>query len=168
MSHDAEFRALLARRIADYRAEASQLDARIAELQSILDDLTARLAAAEELYEAEFGDLPPHGHVLQRAHHQLGMPVADGPLSGLYTGMSWASAIGEVLRDAEGPLHIKDIWERLRLGGFRTASRDPLRSVVSIMVRDPGFLKVGPNRYTLAKTPLLAVADVSKEVMPDF
>ena len=44
----------------------------------------------------------------------------------------------------------KDIWERLQEGGFRTGSRDPVRSVVAIAVRDPAsFPKAGPNRYGL-------------------
>jgi hypothetical protein len=155
MAEDHAFRALLAQRITAYKDELMQLDARIAELEAERTSLASRRESAETLYAAEFGQPfvpgPESEQFAMVAHAQL----APGP----YTGLSWAEAIAHVLTEAGEPLHVKDIWEKLRDGGFRTSSRDPLRSVVSILVRGSDFMKVGPNRYALGKVPLLKVVD---------
>jgi hypothetical protein len=104
------------------------------------ESVSTRREAAEDLYRAEFGDSPAD-------HAAPEKPVIQvGPL----TGLSWSEAIARVLRDAGQPLHVKEIWQRLQAGGFRTDSRDPVRSVVAIAVRDPAsFPRAGPNRYGL-------------------
>jgi len=69
----------------------------------------------------------------------------DGPLSG----KSWEEAITSVLART-GPLHVKEIWQQLQDGGFRTAAQDPLRSIVAVSIRSqPRIVRVGANRYGL-------------------
>ena len=142
MSYDDMFRSLLARRIQSFREHEAAVQSRIDALAAEKDSIVARRRTAEELYQAEFGELEAWDEDLSFE------VIADaGPL----TGLSWAEAMTQVLRDAGEPLHVKEIWQRLQAGGFHTDARDPVRSVVAIAVRDTGaFPKAGPNRYGLA------------------
>jgi hypothetical protein len=140
---DESFKAMLARRIESDRHLESQIQARLDELMAEKESVVRRRSAAEDLYEAEFGErlteVPDPATEARPA-------VQVGPL----TGLSWSAAMMRVLQDAGGPLHVREIWDQLQAGGFRTDSRDPIRSVVAIAVRDASFVKAGPNRYALA------------------
>jgi HB1, ASXL, restriction endonuclease HTH domain len=133
---------MLAKRIQSYRDHEDRLRARIEEMQSERESVSRRRESAEELYEAEF----------RERYSETGeaIVVVDEFHRGPLTGLSWAEAMTRVLQEAGHPLHVKQIWEKLREDGFRTNARDPIRSVVAIAVRDPvNFPKVGPNRYGL-------------------
>ena len=54
-----------------------------------------------------------------------------------------------ILTEAKTPLHVSEIWNRIALAGFTTAAKDPLRSLVSVLVRHPDVRRTGPNTYTL-------------------
>ena len=143
---------MLATRIQSYREHEARLRARIEGLAAEAESVAQRRQAAEELYRSEFGELAAE------APEPFERVVDVGPL----TGMSWAEAMTRVLQEAGGPLHVKDIWQRLQAGGFRTDSRDPIRSLVSIAVRNAGtFPKSGANRYGLAS------ATAAEGVMPE-
>ncbi len=141
---------MLAKRIRSYRDHEALLQRRIDELVAEKESVSRRREAAEELYEGEFGPSTPDALLPPEAAVRT---VELGPL----TGLSWAEAMTRVLQEAERPLHVKEIWQRLQEGGFRTNSRDPVRSVVAIAVRDPGnFPRAGPNCYGLATAAPLA------------
>lgn len=138
---DARFRAQLEHRISSYALLSTRLEARIAELQEELETVVSRRQSAEALYRVEFGEVFDGNRPVERPASR----TRSGPLSGL----SWVDAITRVLRE-EGPaLHVKQIWEGLDAGGFRTDARDPLRSIVAIAVREPTIVKVAPNTYGL-------------------
>jgi hypothetical protein len=77
----------------------------------------------------------------------LNIPRPDGALSGL----SWEDAICAVLAD-NGPLHVKEIWQRLAAGGFRTTAKDPLRSIVAVATRSPNLIRAWPNIYGIGNS----------------
>jgi hypothetical protein len=143
-NQDQEFKAMLTARIQSYRNQEARIDERIRELTDEKADVAKRRTSAEELYEAEFGEQVTESDLEPRLFERP--ELKEGPL----TGLSWADAMTRVLEEAGTPLHVTEIWERLQEGGFRTDSRDPVRSVVAIAVRDPrNFPKAGPNRYGL-------------------
>jgi hypothetical protein len=141
---DKAFKAMLVRRIESDRHLESQIQARLAELTAEKESVVRRRSAAEDLYEAEFGERLTE--VPGRAATEERPAVQVGPL----TGLSWSAGMMRVLQDAGRPLHVTEIWDELQAGGFRTGSRDPVRSVVAIAVRGASFVKAGPNRYALA------------------
>jgi hypothetical protein len=132
-------------RIASYRGLRHELEAQIADLKEELDAVERRLKMAEELYEAEFRELPQEVDA-NSAAGQLGV---DRKPSGPLTDLSWADAIVRILHDEGRPLHVKEIWRLLKAGGFHTDARDPMRSIVSIAIRNRAFIRIGPNEYAL-------------------
>jgi HB1, ASXL, restriction endonuclease HTH domain len=140
---DARFREQLERRIVRDLLLESRLEVRLAELKEELAAISARRKSAEAMYQAEFGESFDAERPVQMEH---ALPARSGPLSGL----SWIDAIERVLRESGPALHVKSIWENLEAGGFRTQARDPLRSIVAIVVREPSIVKVGPNIYALS------------------
>ena len=123
-----------------------------------------RLEAAESMYRVEFGELPPMAVVVEppprstptqsRSRRDLPRSGVDGPL----TGLSWQDAISQVLTDAGTPLHVREIWRRLDAGGFRSDARDPLRSIVAVVLRTAGIVRAAPNTYGLAGSSMDATA----------
>lgn len=112
--------------------------------------MSRRRGAAEDLFRAEFGEVPPPespprpASQMDLTQSEEALPP-DGPLSG----KSWEEAITSVLART-GPLHVKEIWQQLQDGGFRTAAQDPLRSIVAVSIRSqPRIVRVGANRYGL-------------------
>jgi HB1, ASXL, restriction endonuclease HTH domain len=145
LDDDREFRRLLERRISLAVEAEGDLQRRLAELNEELAITRARRGAAEELYRSEYGDLPAPSPGSPRPR-LLDFKSVSGP----YSGLAWLEALTRVLADSGGPLHVREIWQRLADGGFQTSARDPVRSIVSFAVRSPDrFLKVGPNQYAL-------------------
>lgn len=132
--------------------------------------LARRRAAAEDLYRAEYGDIPEENMAVvttppqssQRGQRvqRLQIPEApDGPL----TGLGWAEALQQVLGASSEPLHVKEIWRRLAEGGFKTEARDPLRSIVAMSLRSPQIIRAAPNTFALAEGKFAADGGESQE-----
>ncbi len=134
-----EFREQLLRRIAGYQGLQRQLQDRLSELEEELASVERRLAAAAQLYEVEFGS------AVSTPQSEESSLDTDAP--GDMSQLSWADAMEKVLLAAERPMHVREVWARLQAGGFKTDSRDPLRSIVSIAIRKPQFVRVGRNIY---------------------
>jgi hypothetical protein len=144
------FRSQLLHRIDSYRESEARVDARLAELAGEKAAQAKRRGAAEDLFRAEFGEVPaPEPQARPAPQLDLTQSEEAQPPEGPLTGKSWEEAITAVLEET-GPLHVKDIWQRLQDGGFRTDARDPLRSIVAVSVRSkPRIERVGANRYGL-------------------
>jgi hypothetical protein len=139
---ESDFRLLLSERIRSYRTHEARIQSHLDEVTGELGSVTARRKAAEELYRTEFGEEP--------LADETEAPTREVQVGHL-TGLSWAEAITRVLVEAGEPLHVKEIWRQLQEGGFRTDSRDPVRSLVAIAVRNPKtFTKAAPNTYTVS------------------
>lgn len=140
MSGDSnEFRDGLIERIRHYTVLSEELRARIADLADELGSVERRLAAAQDLFHAEFANVT--GPVPE--------PWSPSPSSGVLSGAPWAQAIIQTLRAAGVPLHANDLWARMHANGFTTNSRDPLRSLASIAVRHPELISLGGNTFGL-------------------
>jgi hypothetical protein len=143
------FQAALQNRILMYAQAEQQAEARLSEVQSEVERLRQRREASETLFEAEFGSKPPPG-AADASTPGLFTDSELGQMQGPLSGMRWEQAIEAVLRDADAPMHVRDIWDRLAAGGFRTTARDPLRSIVTISLRSPNIHHVGPRTFGLA------------------
>lgn len=146
---DAFYNQLL-HRIDSYRESEAKVDARLADLLEEKTAMSRRREAAEDLFRAEFGEVPPP-ETPARPAPQMNLTESEKtlPPEGALTGKSWEEAITSVLAEA-GPLHVKEIWQLLQDGGFRTNARDPLRSIVTVAIRSqPRIVRVGANRYGL-------------------
>ena len=147
---ESQFRDALRDRIVRYTDQEARLAESLSEIQQALEDVRKRRRSAEVLYRSEFGDDPllpdaeltetPEGN--ERAHPAM----RPGPLYG----EPWSDAIVSVLADAAEPLHVREIWQRMREGGFTSSAQDPLRSIVAVVLRTPGVVRAAPNTYTLA------------------
>lgn len=142
---DDEFKGQLERRIAGYRAMRDGMQADIRDLQDALEQASQRLESAERMYELEFGEPLPSTVVVEML--PVREPAAEGPL----TSLSWRQAMIRVLSQEGRPMHVRELWERLQAGGFRTDAQDPLRSIVAIAVRNDDLVKVRPNTYALTR-----------------
>ena len=128
-----------------YRSQSERIRAKLVDLNHHLNDVDRRLEAAEELYRREFGLTPP-GADPSRKRRPRASRAGEGQQQ------SWREAMVSVLRNGDRPLHVKEIWQALVDSGFETRSRDPLRSIVAIAVRDPRIERSAPNTYRLAGT----------------
>jgi hypothetical protein len=137
---DSGFREQLEERILTYQGQRERIRTKLVELNHDLLDIERRLEAAEELYTREFGLQPP-GSKGRRSGRKRMPRAADQ--------QSWREAIVSVLC-ARGPLHVNDIWQGLLDSGFQTQSRDPIRSIVAIAVRDPQIYRTAPNTYAVS------------------
>lgn len=140
------FQRLLEGRIQSFRSLRSQVNDRVLELEDELGAIDRRLRSAEDLYEAEFGQkFDSSSPERSEAAPLIGGWEPSGPM----TGWSWGDALVKTLAESDSPLHVKEIWARMRAAGFTTEARDPVRSIVAIAVRHPGIVKAAPNTYTL-------------------
>lgn len=142
---DNSFRQQLEDRMGTYRSQRERIRTKLVELNHHLNDVDRRLEAAEELYRREFGLTPPDSEPVRKRRPPVSR-AGDGRRQ------SWREAMVSVLRSSERPLHVKEIWQALADSGFETASRDPLRSIVAIAVRDPRIERSAPNTYRLVGT----------------
>jgi hypothetical protein len=146
----AELKQLLIQRIERYVELERPVVEQLKLLESTLDDLRTRRRAAETLYRTEFGEdpLPPADDTRSEVSEGPSRYIA-APVGPLFV-MSWKEAMRHVLAEAGEPLHVRAIAERLRAGGFRSTSKDPERSIVSIAIRSPKvFERRGPNVFGL-------------------
>src|SRR5260370_25343838 len=105
---DEEFRAQLERRILSYSHQEQRLVVEIRELAEEFQAVKRGRQSAEDLYRAEFGDVTDDLRVAESpGEYRAGR--STGPL----TGLGWSPAILRVLEEAGGPLHVRDIWQRL-------------------------------------------------------
>lgn len=137
-------------RIDRHRSLLDRLDQQVGDLQREREIVRGRLESAERLYQAEFGEVytSVRSIPIDIPKEIEPLPEREGPL----TDLGWGEAIERVIEEAGRPLHVKDIWNLLTEGGFRTEASDPKRSIVAIVIRNPGvFVRVAPNTYAIER-----------------
>ncbi|MCX5724705.1 MAG: winged helix-turn-helix domain-containing protein [Nitrospirae bacterium] len=72
-----------------------------------------------------------------------------------YSGKSVAEAAYEMLREANRPMHAKELVQRLVEGGLQIKGKTPLTSVATSLKRDKRFRKVGPNTFEALEEALI-------------
>ena len=69
-----------------------------------------------------------------------------------YVGMSVPDAASIIFRETRGPMHAKDLCQRLIEGGMQIRGKTPVTSIATSLKRDPRFRKVGPNTFAHAES----------------
>lgn len=64
-----------------------------------------------------------------------------------YVGMSVSQAAFLLLKEANAPMHAKEIYQRLIEGGLRMRGKTPVTSIAISLARDKRFKKVAPNTF---------------------
>jgi 2-C-methyl-D-erythritol 4-phosphate cytidylyltransferase len=72
-----------------------------------------------------------------------------------YSGKSVSEAAYEMLREANRPMHAKELVQRLVEGGLQIKGKTPLTSVATSLKRDKRFKKVGPNTFEALEQSLI-------------
>jgi hypothetical protein len=145
MSVEDDFRAQLDARIKRYASQREDLQAKLVELNHALNTLDKRLDAAIEMYRLEFDAEPDAAKDVR----PVSVDVTGSRRRQRSDGTSWNQVVSEVLEEAGSPLHLNDIWHRIEQTGFETGSKDPLRSLASVLVRHPDVHRTGRNTYAL-------------------
>lgn len=145
MGADDEFRVQLEARISRYVSQRDDLQAKLVELNHALNTLDKRLDAAIDMYRLEFDTEPDAVKEVRPAS------LAGGGVRRRHRddGTSWNQVVAQVLDEAGSPLHLNEIWRRVQETGFETGSKDPLRSLASVLVRHPDVHRTGRNTYAL-------------------
>jgi hypothetical protein len=74
-----------------------------------------------------------------------------------YVGMNVSEAAYQILREARGAMHAKEICHRLIEGGLRIKGKTPVTSIATSLKRDRRFRKVAPNTFEATEEKLQAV-----------
>lgn len=150
MTEDTDgFRDELEERIRHIKQQRDDLYTQLYELNHQFNALEKRLQTAVEMFRLEFGTDPesmPTEAETRRSNDPQPRQRRNRRASG---GSTWNEATTEVLADADGPLHVTEIWQKLRDSGFESEARDPMRALVSVLVRHPDVAHVGPNTFVL-------------------
>jgi hypothetical protein len=156
-----DFKSQLEERIRRYAAQRDSTQAQLLELNHSLNSTEKRLEAAVQMFRLEFGEEPtslPEGlTAAPRRSTRRRTAQTEGP--------TWKDAVVAELTRAGAPLHINDLWSRLREAGFETEAKDPIRALASVLVRHPEVHRTGPNTYGLRSQhgPQASIDDLASE-----
>ncbi len=151
-NQDLGFRHQLEDRIRKYSEQRDRVQQQLVELTHTLLTTQRRLDTAIEMFRLEYSEEPD----VSIANVAPPTTVEDAPVDGRSSrrmrsgGPSWNEAVAELLREAGEPLHVREMWARMQANGFETESRDPERSLASVLVRHPDVVRTGRNTYGLA------------------
>ena len=150
--HDLGFRHQLEDRIRKYSEQRERVQQQLVELNHTLLTTQRRLDTAIEMFRLEYSEEP----AVSNANVAPPTTVEDAPVDGRSPrrmrsgGSSWNEAVADLLREAGEPLHVREMWARMQANGFETESKDPERSLASVLVRHPHVVRTGRNTYGLA------------------
>lgn len=152
-SEEQGFRDLLARRIQAYVEQLDRVQKQLLELNDTMITTQQRLDTAREMYRLEFNEEPPGAGPSMTATVEV--TTGESPVARRRKrrtgGLPWNEAVVGVLHSAGEPLHLNEIWARMQADGFETESKDPQRSLASVLVRHEGIVRTGRNTYGLAE-----------------
>jgi hypothetical protein len=143
------FRDQLATRIRRYAEQRDRVQHQLVELNHTLIATQQRLDAAVEMFRLEFNSDPPLSGLSEKATPIAELVSVVDKRRVRQGGPSWNDAVVQVLIEAGSPLHLNEIWKRMRESGFQTESKDPRRSLASVLGRHPDIVRTGPNMYGL-------------------
>jgi hypothetical protein len=148
----------LEQRITAYKNRLQELEKKRRRLDDEITTIKKYLELAETLYRVEADKAKVSGFSTQSSTDEKGLrhfPVADVTdrsreiLLGRskYAGKSVPEAAYQMLREANRPMHAKELVQRLLEGGLHIKGKTPLTSVATSLKRDRRFRKVGPNTF---------------------
>ena len=148
----------LEQRITAYKNRLQELEKKRRRLDDEIATIKKYLELAETLYRVEADKAKLATFFNQPLSDERGvrsLPVADVTdqsreiLLGRskYTGKSVPESAYQMLREANRPMHAKELVQRLLEGGLHIKGKTPLTSVATSLKRDKRFRKVGPNTF---------------------
>lgn len=121
---------------------AAQIEARIKQLESQLEKLLkeGREIEARRRPGAVIGRAPSVQSRGLKPPEKAGRrsKVSSGPL---------APAVVKVLQSAKTPMSVGEIFDGLRLNGYKFASSEPKKNLFARIYRLKGVKKVGPGKF---------------------
>ncbi|HEU4686386.1 MAG TPA: winged helix-turn-helix domain-containing protein [Nitrospira sp.] len=148
----------LEQRITAYKHRLQELEKKRRRLDDEIATIKKYLELAETLYRVEADKAKVaslSGHAASDDRGLRHLPVVDVTdqsreiLLGRskYAGKSVPEAAYQMLREANRPMHAKELVQRLLEGGLTIKGKTPLTSVATSLKRDKRFRKVGPNTF---------------------
>ncbi|WP_455243496.1 winged helix-turn-helix domain-containing protein [Petrachloros mirabilis] len=147
----------LEQRIHAYKNRLQELEKKRRRLDDEIATIKKYLELAETLYrvEADKAKLASLSTQLlsdEKGSRAIPVDVTDQSREILlgrskYAGKSVPEAAYQMLREANRPMHAKELVQRLLEGGLQIKGKTPLTSVATSLKRDRRFRKVGPNTF---------------------
>jgi hypothetical protein len=138
------------------RAEIAEIDAIVAQTEAalvrLLSVLTGGAVAPPMPSDAEIEDALsrdfPNAHASSSVVDGGGATWGE-TLTNRFADRTITQATTILLREARAPLHVNEIYQRLRQGGFRFTGENPTISVAVSLNRNGRFRKVAPGTFDL-------------------
>jgi len=166
-------RSRLASRLADLEAEAERLRTELNEMDALVSQTEAAMfRIMSSMFGAQSSAAPSDAQieaalrhdVVKRApsisygmgrpssinHHDI-PPVRNDiePTSERFFDRTIPQATTMLLREAAGPLHVNEVYNRLLEGGFKFTGNNPTISIAVSLNRNQRFRKVAPGTFDL-------------------
>jgi hypothetical protein len=163
-------RALLSGRLRELEAEADSVRAELAELDIVVSQSEAslyrRLSSVLANSNVNF-DLPSdleieaamHRNSMSRPHVQTPVDPRRQPIPSVRNNVETLSdrfidrtipqAVTMLLREEGAPLHVNEIFNRLKEGGFNFTGQNPTISIAVSLNRNGRFRKMAPGTFDL-------------------
>ena len=147
----------LEQRINAYKNRLQEFEKKRCRLDDEIATIKKYLELAETLYrveadKAKLASLSTQILSDEKGGRSLPVDVTDQSREILlgrskYVGKSVPEAAYQMLREANRPMHAKELVQRLVEGGLQIKGKTPLTSVATSLKRDKRFRKVGPNTF---------------------
>jgi hypothetical protein len=162
-------RSRLAARLADLEAEAERVRTELNEMDALTGQTEAAMfrilssmfgsAAAKsttpsdaEIEAALRRDAAQNAHEMRPSVPRQDMPQIRPdiqPVDDRFTDRTIPQATAVLLREANGPLHVNEIYNRLLEGNFQFTGQHPTISIAVSLNRNRRFRKVAPGTFDL-------------------
>jgi len=169
-------RSRIASRLADIEAEAERMRTELSEMDALVSQteaamfrimsgmFTAQTSAAPSDAEIEAAlrrdavraaaqqqqAPPPPAPVASVARHEMPAVRANAePMNDRFADRTIPQATAMLLREAGGPLHVNEIYNRLVEGNFQFTGHHPTISIAVSLNRNQRFRKVAPGTFDL-------------------
>lgn len=158
MREAAERRRSIRVRLVDMQSEIETLDLEIASLDEVLAACQRSIDSLIDLPKAPSASAPVESAVpaadaslpLRHEHRNLPPIVRDVQVkSDRFRDLNIPQAATVVLREAGGPLHVHDIYNRLREHGFHFGGNHPLVTLSVSISRSSRFRRIAPATFDL-------------------
>lgn len=151
----------LEQRISVYERKRKDLQKKREQLGEEIATVEKYLELAKTLYRVEADKAKLASLSIQIASHEKGnVSASDIDVAAKsreillgrskYVGRSVPDAVYMVLQEVGGPLHAKDLYQRLKEGGMPIRGKTPVTSIATSLKRDSRFRKVGPNTFEVS------------------
>jgi len=119
----------------------------ISQAKEALDKIASRLEGEKSFYQQELRAVI-EGRV-EVSREGIVISEEPEPKSTRFQGMKIADAVYEVLKEADHPLHVREIWDRISEGGVQSRAKKPWVSIAAALYRDDRFENLGRNTFQI-------------------